>query len=234
MTQDELEAQLVRLRKEIDELSGKSAVVFTEKLANPAPLGLAAFGLTTLVLNVVNSGIISHDDNVSMVWPLGLMFGGLAQLLAGMWEAKKNNTFGMTAFSAFGAFWMALGLLKVLQAGGVVAAVSPSGMSVFLVCWGIFTAYMFVGTIKISHALQAVFGTLVILFFLLAIGQHNDTWEKIGGYEGLLCAGTALYTSAALVINDTWGRQVLPLGTVKPPAQAPASALPRARTGVRA
>ncbi len=213
--QENVSEALERLKKEVADLKTKPAVMeVTERLCNPAPLGLAAFGLTTLVLNAFNSGLVDKSSE-GLVWPLGIFFGGLAQFAAGMWEAKKSNTFGFTAFSSFGAFWMFLGLTKILVSTKAIGPVAPEGSSLFLVAWGIFTAYMTVGTLKISVALQSVFVTLTILFFLLAIGAHNETWEKIAGWEGMICAGTALYASFAIVTNETWGRQVLPLGVVK-------------------
>ena len=210
----DIEGRLEALRKEVEALKSKGEVVISEKLANPAPLGLAGFGITTLLLNVVNAEIISKDA-IGMVLPVGLFYGGLAQFMAGMWEAKKNNTFGFTAFSSYGAFWMAYALMKILVGNGVLAPVPHEGMTVFLVAWGIFSTYMFVGTIKISVALQAAFAGVAVLFFLLAWGQHNETVHKIAGYEGLFTAGAALYASAAGVINEAWGRYVLPLGIVK-------------------
>jgi succinate-acetate transporter protein len=210
----DIEGRLERLRREVEELKAKGEVVVSEKLANPAPLGLAGFGITTLVLNVINAEIIS-EESIGMVLPLGLFYGGLAQFLAGMWEAKKNNTFGFTAFSSYGAFWMAYALMKILVKNGAMDPVPHEGMTVFLVAWGIFSTYMFVGTIKISVALQVAFAGVAILFFLLAWGQHDTTIHKIAGYEGLFTAGAALYASAAGVINETWGRNLLPLGVVK-------------------
>jgi hypothetical protein len=213
--QENVSEALEKLKKEVAALKEKSGVVeITERICNPAPLGLAAFGLTTLVLNAFNSGLVDKGSE-GLVWPLGIFFGGMAQFAAGMWEAKKNNTFGFTAFSSFGAFWMFLALTKILQNTGAIEKVQPEGASLFLVCWGLFTGYMFVGTLKISRALQAVFGTLTILFFLLAIGAHDGTWEKIAGWEGMICAATALYASFAIVTNETWGRQVFPLGVIK-------------------
>jgi succinate-acetate transporter protein len=213
--QENVSDALEKLKKEVAALKEKAGVVeITERICNPAPLGLAAFGLTTLVLNAFNAGLVDKSSE-GLVWPLGIFFGGLAQFAAGMWEAKKNNTFGFTAFSAFGAFWMFLGLTKLLEGTGDIAKITPEGKSLFLVAWGLFTAYMFVGTLKISVALQCVFATLTLLFFLLAIGAHNEDWEKIAGWEGMICAGTALYTSFAIVTNETWGRQVLPLGVIK-------------------
>jgi hypothetical protein len=210
----DIEGRLERLRKEVEELKAKGEVVVSEKLANPAPLGLAGFGITTLLLNVVNADIVSKDS-IGMVLPVGLFYGGLAQLLAGMWEAKKNNTFGFTAFSSFGAFWMAFAVMELLVMNGAMQPIPKGGLTVFLVAWGIFTTYMFIGTIKVSVALQVLFAALSVLFFLLAWGVHNSDVHKIAGYEGLFTAGVALYASAAGVINETWGRSLLPLGVVK-------------------
>jgi succinate-acetate transporter protein len=213
--QENVSDALEKLKKEVATLKEKAGVVeITERICNPAPLGLAAFGMTTLVLNAFNSGLVDKASE-GLVWPLGIFFGGMAQFAAGMWEAKKNNTFGFTAFASFGAFWMFLALTKILQNTGAIEKVQPEGASLFLVCWGLFTGYMFVGTLKISRALQAVFGTLTILFFLLAIGAHDGTWEKIAGWEGMICAATALYASFAMIVNETWGRQVFPLGVIK-------------------
>jgi succinate-acetate transporter protein len=213
LSPEDLRQRLEEMRRELDQIkSGGVAVV--EKLANPAPLGLAGFGLTTLILNIVNADLIDKAG-IGMVLPVGLFYGGLAQFMAGMWEMKKNNTFGFTAFSSFGAFWMALAIMVILEDAEVIAPVPKSGMSVLLGAWGLFTAYMTIGTLKISRALQVVFATLTILFFLLACGEHNETIMKIAGWEGILCAFTALYASAAQVINETWGEYLLPLGLVK-------------------
>jgi succinate-acetate transporter protein len=210
----DIEGRLERLRREVEELKAKGEVVVSEKLANPAPLGLAGFGITTLLLNVVNAGIIPKDS-IGMVLPVGLFYGGLAQLLAGMWEAKKNNTFGFTAFSSFGAFWMAFAVMELLAMNGAIQPIPKGGLTVFLIAWGIFTTYMFIGTIKISVALQVVFAALAVLFFLLAWGVHNPDVHKVAGYEGLFTAAAALYASAAGVINETWGKYMLPLGIIK-------------------
>ena len=214
LSAEDLHQRLEEMRRELDQLKSSASIEVREKLANPAPLGLAGFGLTTLILNIVNADLIAKES-IGMVLPVGLFYGGLAQFLAGMWEMKKNNTFGFTAFSSFGAFWMALGLMIILENTGVVEPVPKNGLSVFLGAWGLFTAYMFIGTLKISRALQVVFGSLTILFFLLAWGEHNETVMKVAGWEGILCAASALYASAALVINESWGRYVVPLGLVK-------------------
>jgi len=211
---NDIEARLEALKREVEGLKGK-AVTVTETIANPAPLGLAGFGITTLLLNVVNAGIINKSD-IGMVLPVGLFYGGLAQLLAGMWEFKKNNTFGATAFSSFGAFWLAFAVMEILIMNGVMDPVSAEGgLTVFLVAWGIFTTYMFVGTLRISVALMVVFAALAILFYLLAWGEHNSDVHKIAGYEGLFTAGAALYASFAQVVNETWGKYVVPLGIIK-------------------
>jgi succinate-acetate transporter protein len=213
LSPEDLRQRLEEMRRELDQIkSGGVAVV--EKLANPAPLGLAGFGLTTLILNIVNADLIDKAS-IGMVLPVGLFYGGLAQFMAGMWEMKKNNTFGFTAFSSFGAFWMALAIMVILKDAEVIAPVPKEGMSVFLGAWGLFTAYMTIGTVKISRALLVVFTSLTILFFLLACGEHNETVMKIAGWEGIFCAFTALYASAAQVINETWGEYLLPLGLVK-------------------
>jgi succinate-acetate transporter protein len=214
LSAEDLRQRLDEMRQELDQLKSSASIEVREKLANPAPLGLAGFGLTTLILNIVNADLIAKES-IGMVLPVGLFYGGLAQFLAGMWEMKKNNTFGFTAFSSFGAFWMALALMVILEDTEVVEPVPKNGLSVFLCAWGLFTGYMTIGTLKISRALQMVFGTLTILFFLLAWGEHNETVMKVAGWEGILCAASALYASAAQVINESWGRYVLPLGLVK-------------------
>jgi succinate-acetate transporter protein len=214
LSAEDLRHQLQEMRRELDQLKSGASIEVREKLANPAPLGLAGFGLTTFILNIVNADLVPKDS-IGMVLPVGLFYGGLAQFLAGMWEMKKNNTFGFTAFSSFGAFWIALAIMVILEDTEVVAPVSKNGMTVFLCAWGLFTAYMTIGTIKISRALQTVFATLTILFFLLAWGEHNETVMKVAGWEGILCALSALYASAAQVINETWNRYLLPLGLVK-------------------
>jgi succinate-acetate transporter protein len=214
LSAEDLRHQLQEMRRELDQLKSSASIEVREKLANPAPLGLAGFGLTTFILNIVNADLVTKDS-IGMVLPVGLFYGGLAQFLAGMWEMKKNNTFGFTAFSSFGAFWMALAIMVILEDTKVVAPVPKNGLSVFLCAWGLFTAYMTIGTIKISRALQTVFATLTILFFLLAWGEHNETVMKVAGWEGILCALSALYASAAQVINETWDRYLLPLGLVK-------------------
>jgi len=214
MSPDDLRQKLDDLRGELEQLRTAAKVEVTEKICNPAPLGLAGFGLTTLLLNFVNADIIERSS-IGMVLPVGLFYGGIAQFAAGMWEAKKNNTFGFTAFSSFGAFWLAFGTMILLRDNGALDPVPLNGLSVFLAGWGLFTTYMFIGTLKISRALQVVFASLAILFFLLAWGERNETVHTIAGWEGIFTACSALYASAAQVINETWGKYILPLGIIK-------------------
>ena len=213
---------------------GPTIVEVTEKLANPAPLGLAAFGLTTLALNAFNAGLVDKSSE-GLVWSLGIAFGGVAQFAAGMWEAKKNNTFGFTAFSAFGAFWVFLALINIFTKTEAIAPVAAEGKSLFLVCWGIFAAYMTVCTFGISRALQVTFVLLTILFFGLAIGVHEPegNFMHAVGWEGMLTAGAALYTSFAILLQETWGREVLPLGVVRPAVSAAKASSPKAESPTR-
>lgn len=184
------------------------------KQANPAALGLGGFALTTFILNIVNAGLIS-GENLGIVLPIGIFYGGLAQFCAGMWEFKRGDTFGATCFSSFGAFWMSVALLIILENTGVISPVPREGMAVMFIAWGIFTAYATIASLKVNKAVTSIFVTLTILFFLLVAGEWNDTVHKIAGYEGILCALIAWYTAAAVLINTLFERDVLPLGKPK-------------------
>lgn len=179
--------------------------------ANPAPLGLLAFGMTTVLLNIHNAGFYELN---SMILAMGIFYGGVAQILVGLLEWKKNNTFGMTAFGSYGFFWLTLVGLLVMPKLGLVEATSNNAMICYLSMWGIFTLMMFVGTLKMSRALQFVFGSLTILFFMLAIGDAtgNETFKHLTGYEGIICGAAAIYTGMAQVLNEVYGRTVMPLG----------------------
>src|SRR6202012_4934736 len=135
-------------------------------IANPAPLGLCAFGMTTVLLNLHNAGFFEMN---SMILAMGIFYGGIAQVIAGIIEAKKNNTFGLTAFTSYGLFWLSLVALIVMPKMGWITAPSEGGMVAYLIMWGLFTLLLFFGTLKLSRALQLVFGTLTVLFFLLAL-----------------------------------------------------------------
>lgn len=160
--------------------------------ANPAPLGLMGFGMTTVLLNLHNAGLVSMG---SAILAMGLVFGGLAQIFAGILEFFNGNTFGLTAFTSYGAFWISFVLLIVLPHFGVVSASSPSLIGSYLVMWGIFTAVLFVATLKAGRELQVVFATLVILFLLLAAGEFTGQtiFTTIAGFEGLICGFSAIY-----------------------------------------
>jgi len=181
--------------------------------ANPAPLGLCAFGMTTVLLNFHNAGFYELN---SMILAMGLFYGGLAQVIAGIIEARKNNTFGLTAFTSYGFFWLSLVGLIVMPKLGWITATSDSAMVAYLAIWGFFTFCLFFGTLKLNRALQFVFGSLTILFILLAVGDStgNASIKHLAGYEGIICGFSAIYTGVANVLNEVYGRTVLPLGTV--------------------
>jgi len=185
------------------------------KLANPAALGLGGFAMTTFLLNFVNAEIVAASS-LGMVLPVGLFYGGLAQFCAGMWEVKAGNTFGATCFSSFGAFWIALATMIILQNAELLDPVPKAGMALFLIAWGIFTAYATIASFRTSVGVAAIFVTLTVLFFLLAWGEYNHTVKVIAGYEGIVCACIAWYCSAAVLINNTFGKDIIPLGHIGP------------------
>ena len=188
-------------------------LILKDNTANPAPLGLLAFGMTTVLLNLHNAGLYELN---AMILAMGIFYGGTAQVVAGIMEWKKNNTFGTTAFISYGFFWLTLVALIVMPKLGWAAPASSTAMASFLGLWGFFTLLMFIGTLKLSKALQIVFGTLVVLFFLLAVGDAMGSalLKKIAGFEGLVCGFSAIYTGMAQVLNEVYGRTVLPLGAL--------------------
>ncbi len=182
-----------------------------DKLANPAPLGLMGFGMTTVLLNIHNAGFFPIS---AMILAMGLAYGGTAQVIAGILEFKKGNTFGLTAFTSYGFFWISLVLLIVMPKLGWTEATPEGYMGCYLLMWGIFTLFMFFGTLKGNKALQFVFGSLVVLFFLLAYRDFTGS-ELIGtiaGYEGIVCGASAIYLAMAEILNEKYGRSVLPIG----------------------
>ncbi|MDN3584484.1 acetate uptake transporter [Mucilaginibacter flavus] len=182
-------------------------------IANPAPLGLCAFGMTTVLLNIHNAGFFEMN---SMILAMGIFYGGLAQVIAGVIEAKKNNTFGLTAFTSYGFFWLSLVGLIVIPKFGWVPAASEGAMCAYLSIWGVFTLLLFFGTLKLNRALQFVFASLTVLFFLLVAGDAtgNTAIKHLAGYEGIICGASAIYTGIANVLNEVYGRTVLPIGPV--------------------
>ncbi|HVZ56268.1 MAG TPA: acetate uptake transporter [Chitinophagaceae bacterium] len=192
----------------------QTAIQIKDNTANPGPLGLFGFGMTTVLLNLHNAGFF---DMNSMILAMGIFYGGLAQIMAGILESRKNNTFGMTAFLSYGFFWLTLVGLIVFPKLGWTAPVSGTGMVAYLILWGLFTFLLFLGTFRISRALQVVFATLTLLFFLLAAGDAtgNASLKTFTGYEGIFCGVSAMYTGAATLLNEVYGRSVLPLGPVR-------------------
>ena len=197
--------------------------------ADPAPLGLSAFALTTFVFSLVNAGIIQQGEDpgqqiINLFLPLALFYGGLAQLIAGLFEFRTGNTFALTGFVSYGAFWIALGVLNLMARQGVIAEtrlVEAQGW--FFLGWAIFTFIMLIAAFGLNIGLVVVFALLFATFVLLTIADLNGghpaggiglLFGHIGGYVGIITALAAWYVAAADVINDTLGRQVLPLGPI--------------------
>ncbi len=181
-----------------------------ESIANPAPLGLMAFGMTTVLLNIHNAGFFEMN---TMILAMGVFYGGIAQVIAGIMEFKKNNTFGATAFSSYGLFWLTLVALIVFPKWTGVPAASETAMGWYLFAWGVFTGLMFIGTLKLTRNLQTVFLSLTILFFLLAVRDWtgNATIGLVAGWEGIFVGLSAMYGSIVQIWNELYGRTVLPL-----------------------
>lgn len=187
----------------------------TDTTANPAPLGLLGFGMTTILLNFHNAGFFPLD---SSVLAMGLFYGGLAQFLVGLLEWKKGNTFGTTAFASYGIFWVSLVMLILLPKTSLgLVAPSKQAMALYLSLWGVFSFAMFIGTLRQNKALQVVFGSLVVLFILLAVGDGFEIEDvtRIAGWEGIFCGASAMYAALAQVLNEVYGKVVLPIGPVK-------------------
>jgi uncharacterized protein len=182
------------------------------KPADPGPLGLAAFALTTFVLSMFNAGLVSKAGE-PVVLGLALAYGGIAQVLAGMWEFRTGNTFGAVAFTSFGAFWLSFWAYVTFFASEVPEQNVAAALGLYLIAWGIFTAYMFVASLRTTAAIAVVFALLAVTFFLLGIGNANesDSLVEAGGWLGLATAAAAWYASFAAVTNSTFGRTVLPV-----------------------
>jgi len=182
--------------------------------SNPAPLGLLAFGMTTVLLNIHNTGYYKLG---AMVLAMGIFYGGFAQIFAAWMEWKKGNTFGTVAFASYGLFWLTLVFLLVAPKMGWWDATSEGFMGWYFFMWGFFTLCMYIGTLRINRALQVIFGTLVILFWLLAIRDWagSAVVGKIAGWEGIICGLSAIYAAVAQILNEVYGKVVLPIGPVK-------------------
>ncbi|MBI9097460.1 MAG: acetate uptake transporter [Spirochaetaceae bacterium] len=182
--------------------------------ANPAPLGLMGFGMTTILLNIHNIGLFELN---SMILGMGIFSGGLAQIFAGLNESKKGNTFASTAFTSYGAFWLSFVMLQILPKLGLGEPASQVSMGFYLLIWGIFTGLLFTATLKLTKALQVVFGSLTLLFLLLAIKDFTgiSIIGNIAGYVGIFCGLSAMYTAIAEILNDVYKVVILPLGYEK-------------------
>jgi succinate-acetate transporter protein len=193
-------------------------MIMTDKIANPAPLGLLGFGMTTVLLNLHNAGLYPLG---SMILAMGLVYGGLAQVIAGVMDYKKGNTFGTLAFSSYGLFWWSLVILLLLPnftlLSPAVTVPDDTAMAAYFFMWGMFTFLMFFGTLKTNRALQFVFSSLTVLFYMLTIVRltGNADLLLITGIEGVICGASAIYTGIAEVLNEVYGRTVLPLCPVK-------------------
>ena len=196
-------------------MTESNAIQIKDATANPAPLGLLGFGMTTVLLNLAHAGLYELN---SMVLAMGIFYGGAAQIIAGAMEWKKNNTFGTTAFTSYGLFWLTFVGLVLLPKTGAIGAPDANAVAAYLICWGIFTGVMFVGTLRLNRALQFVFLSLTILFFLLAYGEIGNVsagFKHFTGWEGIVCGLSAMYTGLAQVLNELARRTVLPLGAVR-------------------
>jgi uncharacterized protein len=181
---------------------------------NPAPLGLLGFGMTTVLLNLHNAGFFELN---AMILAMGICYGGIAQVIAGMMEWRKGNTFATTAFISYGLFWLSLVALIVLTKLGWGAATNDKAMAAYLFMWGLFTLVMFIGTLRLHVAGQIVFGSLALLFFLLAYGDFANAspgFKHFTGWEGIFCGFSAIYAGLAQVLNEIYGKVILPLGPV--------------------
>ncbi|MDH2901515.1 MAG: acetate uptake transporter [archaeon] len=188
-------------------------------LGNPAPLGLFGFGMTTVLLNLSNAGYFGTD---STILAMGIFYGGLAQIVAGLLEFRKGNTFGTVAFLSYGFFWESFVGLLVLPGLWKVAAPTDSSLAAYLAMWGIFTLLMFIGTLRLNGALMFVFGSLFLLFFMLAgafsLGTTTTSGAnllKVAGYEGVICGLSAMYTAIAQVLNEVYKKTILPILPVR-------------------
>jgi len=181
-------------------------------IADPGPLGLAAFALTTFVLSMFNANLVGAGGE-PVVFALAFAYGGLAQLLAGMWEFRTGNTFGAVAFTSYGAFWLSFWAFEQFYASKVPAADVGHAVGLYLIAWGIFTTYMFVASLRTTGAVALVFFLLAVTFIVLGIGEAgaHENIIHAGGYIGLVTAVVAWYASFAAVTNSTFGRTVLPV-----------------------
>ncbi len=174
---------------------------------HPGALGLAGFGFSTILLQIHNIGLI--EGTIPLIF--GFFWGGIVQVIAGIIDGRRGDTFGLTAFTSYGLFWMGLGFAFLMEWVGVVT-LDSAGIAWLFIMWGIFTGYMAIGTFKISVVHVIVFSTLTLLFFLLAAHFFNGMTAVVPGVVGIICGASAVYGSAAVILNDKYGRWVLPIG----------------------
>jgi hypothetical protein len=186
------------------------SVKISDTTANAGALGLLAFGMTTIILNLHNAGFFAMG---SAIFAMGIFYGGLAQVIVGIMEWKKNNTFGTVAFTSYGFFWIVLVFIMLMPTLGWTGALDKTSLIFYLALWGLFSLVMFIITFRLSRALQVVFGTLVLLFILLVVGNAlgSETILHIAGYEGILCGLCAMYTGLGEVMNDVWKEKIVKL-----------------------
>lgn len=195
----------------MESAEAKHEVRIIDTTGNPAPLGLLAFGMTTVMLNLHNAGLFSLG---SMIFAMGIFYGGIAQIIAGIMEWKKNNTFGTLAFISYGFFWISLVGLIVMPKLGMSDVFGKMDFLAFLAIWGLFSFVMWVITWRIGKALNVVFGLLVLLFLLLIIGNATGSILilTIAGIEGIICGLSAMYTGLGQVMNEVYKEKVINLG----------------------
>ncbi len=188
-----------------------STVMKENVAANPGPLGLLGFGMTTVLLNLHNAGFLPLSI---VIVAMGIAMGGLAQIIAGIFEMRQGNTFAGTAFTAYGLFWWSLVLIWVNPFAETGIGGDTLTLAFYLLLWGIFTLFMFIGTLKHNRATQVVFGSLTVLFMLLALGDFtgNHTITTIAGFEGIFCGLSAIYSAVAQIVNGEYGKTIMPLG----------------------
>ncbi len=205
----------------MDELKNPAAIAtvpqplaIADTSANPAPLGLLAFGLTTVLLSMHNAGLFGLD---AMILAMAIFYGGTAQIFAGVFEWWKKNTFAATAFISYGFFWLTLAGIITFPKLGLADPPSQVAMASYLFMWGLLTFVLFIGTLRLNRALQVVFFLLVVAFWLLALGDliGSSALKTLAGYEGIVLGFSAIYTGLAQVINEVYRRVIMPLGHVK-------------------
>ncbi len=189
-------------------------IALTDTSANPAPLGLLCFALTTIMLSAHNAGLFALD---AMILAMAVFYGGMAQIFAGIFEWRKANTFATTAFISYGGFWLTLAGIIVLPKLGLADRPSNVAMAAYLGIWGLMSFVMFIATLRLNRALQVTFFLLTVAFALLSIGDliSSPALTTLAGWEGIVLGFSAMYTGLAQVLNEVYGRVIWPLGPVQ-------------------